>query len=107
MLVVYRVSKSRFRVRSGYQKLGFGSGTGITLLFELRYWVPSGNIEVSESLENLSKIIILFCLCKQVFAKSSKLLAIYFPCKARFFFKKIYGIFFLKINIFCSKQPVF
>jgi len=69
LLVVYRVSKSRFRVGSGYHKLGFGSGTGITLLFEPRYRVPSGNIRVSESLENLSKMIILFYFCERVFEK--------------------------------------
>ena len=66
LLVVYRVSKSRFRVGSGYHKLGFGSGTGITLLFEPRYRVPSGNIRVSETLENLSKMINLFYFCEQV-----------------------------------------
>ena len=99
-LVVYRVSKSRFRVGSGYHKLGFGSGTGITLLFEPRYRVPSGNIRVSESLENLSKMIILFYFCEQVFEKSSKLPAISFSFKAKTFLKKIYGNFFLKINIF-------
>ena len=93
-LVVYRVSKSRFRVGSGYHKLGFGSGTGITLLFEPRYRVPSGNIRVSESLENLSKMIILFYFCEQVFEKSSKLPAISFSFKAKTFLKKIYGNFF-------------
>ena len=84
-VVVYRVSKSRFRVGSGYHKLGFGSGTGITLLFEPRYRVPSGNIRVSESLENLSKMIILFYFCEQVFEKSSKLPAISFSFKAKTF----------------------
>ena len=67
---------------------------GITLLFEPRYRVPSGNIRVSESLENLSKMITLFYLYEQIFAKSSKLPAIYFSFKARTFFEKNYGIFF-------------
>ena len=57
-VVVYRVSKSWFQVGSGYHKLGSGSGMGITLLFEPRYRVPLGNIPVSESFENLSKMII-------------------------------------------------
>ena len=65
-LVVYRVSKSWFRVGYGYHKLGFGSGTGITLLFEPRYRVSSSNIRVSETLENLSKMINLFYFCEQV-----------------------------------------
>ena len=63
---MYRVSKTRFRVGSGYHKLGFGSGTGITLLFEPRYRVSSSNIRVSETLENLSKMINLFYFCEQV-----------------------------------------
>ena len=94
-VVVYRVSKSRFRVGSGYHKLGFGSGTGITLLFEPRYRVPSGNIRVSESLENLSKMIILFYFCEQVFEKSSKLPAISFSFKEKHFKKDLWK-FFLK-----------
>ena len=107
LLVVYRVSKSRFRVGSGYHKLGFGSGTGITLLFEPRYRVPSGNIRVSESLENLSKMIILFYFCEQVFEKSSKLPAISFSFKAKTFLKKFMEIFFEKVTFFDQNNLYF
>ena len=107
VVVVYRVSKSRFRVGSGYHKLGFGSGTGITLLFEPRYRVPSGNIRVSESLENLSKMIILLYFCEQVFEKSSKLPAFSFSYKAKTFKTKFMEIFFEKVTFFDQNNLYF
>ena len=45
-LVLYRVANCRFRVGSGYDNLGSGSGTGITLHLEPGYRVPSGNSRV-------------------------------------------------------------
>ena len=105
--MVYRVSKSRFRVGSGYHKLGFGSGTGITLLFEPRYRVPSSNIRVSETLENLSKMINLFYFCEQVFEKSSKLPVISFSYKAKTFKTKFMKIFFEKVTFFDQNNLYF
>ena len=55
-LVSDRVANSRVRVGSGYENLGYGSGTGITLHLEPGYRVPSGSIRVLESSENLSKM---------------------------------------------------
>ena len=52
-LVSDRVANSRVRVGSGYENLGYGSGTGITLHLEPGYRVPSGSIRVLESSENL------------------------------------------------------
>ena len=85
VIVSDRVANCRVRVGSGYENLGSGSGTGITLHLGPGYRVPSGNIRVSESLENLSKTIILFYFCEQVFEKSSKLPAISFSFKAKTF----------------------
>ena len=95
LVVVNQVSKNRFWVRSWYHKLGFGLDTGITLLFEPRYRVSSSNIRVSETLENLSKMINLFYFCEQVFEKSSKLPAIFFLIKQKHLKQNLWK-FFLK-----------
>lgn len=105
--MVYRVSKSRFRVRSGYHKLGFRSGTGITLLFEPRYRVPSGNIRVSESLENLSKMIILFIYVNKFLQKVPNYLLFLFLLKQELFFRKIMNFFFFKFTFFVQNNKYF
>ena len=106
IIVLQRVAY--FRVGSGYDYLGYGSGKGIVLSLRPGTRVPSGNRRVvrlsKKKSENVPHIRIFFAFLCSKFGKKPLILVLIFSLQGRIFSELSE---FKKLTHFCSRLYIF